>query len=55
MDPQTQREQNPQLAAAIAGIERGLKGMDEGTGEDAEKALATLERELGINNQAQRS
>lgn len=35
-------------AAAIGGIQRGLQGMDEGTGEDAEDAFASLERELGI-------
>jgi hypothetical protein len=35
-------------AAGISGIQRGLQGMDEGTGEDAEDAFASLERELGI-------
>lgn len=35
-------------AAAIAGIQRGLRGMYEGTGQDAEEAFASLERELGI-------
>jgi hypothetical protein len=35
-------------AAAIVGIQRGLQGMYEGTGEDAEDAFASLERELGI-------
>ena len=35
-------------AAAIVGVQRGLRGMYEGTGEDAEDAFASLERELGI-------
>jgi len=35
-------------AAAIVGIQRGLQGMYDGTGEDAEDAFASLERELGI-------
>lgn len=35
-------------AAAIVGIQRGLQGMVEGTGEAAEAAFASLERELGI-------
>jgi hypothetical protein len=35
-------------AAVIVGIQRGLQGMYEGTGEDAEDAFASLERELGI-------
>jgi hypothetical protein len=35
-------------AAAIVGIQRGLQGMVEGTGEPAEDAFASLERELGI-------
>ena len=39
-------------AAAIVGIQRGLQGMYEGTGEDAEDAFASLERELGIPEQA---
>lgn len=38
-------------AAAIVGIQRGLQGMYEGTGEDAEDAFASLERELGIPEQ----
>jgi len=40
-------------AAAISGIRRGLQGMYDGTGEDAEDAFASLERELGIAEQAQ--
>ena len=39
-------------AAAIVGIQRGLQGMYEGTGEDADDAFASLERELGITEQA---
>ena len=39
-------------AAAIVGIQRGLQGMYEGTGEDAEDVFASLERELGIPEQA---
>ncbi|HET7233849.1 MAG TPA: type II toxin-antitoxin system Phd/YefM family antitoxin [Longimicrobium sp.] len=39
-------------AAAIVGIQRGLQGMYDGTGEDAEDAFASLERELGIAEQA---
>lgn len=39
-------------AAAIVGIQRGLQGMYEGTGEDAEDAFASLERELGIPERA---
>lgn len=35
-------------AATIMGIQRGLQGMYEGTGEDAEDAFASLGRELGI-------
>lgn len=35
-------------AAAIVGIQRGLQGMYQGTGEDADEAFASLERELGI-------
>lgn len=35
-------------AAAIEGIRRGLHGMYQGTGEDAEDAFASLEREGGI-------
>jgi PHD/YefM family antitoxin component YafN of YafNO toxin-antitoxin module len=35
-------------AAAIVGIQRGLQGILEGTGEDADDAFASLERELGI-------
>jgi hypothetical protein len=35
-------------ASAVVGIPRGLQGMYEGTGEDAEDAFASLERELGI-------
>jgi hypothetical protein len=38
--------------AAIVGIQRGLQGMYEGTGEDAEHAFAALERELGIPERA---
>jgi hypothetical protein len=38
-------------AAAIVGIQRGLQGMIEGTGEDAEDAFASLERELNIPEQ----
>ena len=39
-------------AGAILGIQRGLQGMFEGTGEDADDAFASLERELGIPEQA---
>jgi hypothetical protein len=39
-------------AAAIVGIQRGLQGIGEGTGEDAADAFASLERELGIQGQA---
>jgi hypothetical protein len=39
-------------AAAIVGIQRGLQGMYAGTGEDGEDAFASLERELGIPEQA---
>lgn len=35
-------------ASAIAGVQRGLQGIGEGTGEDAEDAFTSLERELGI-------
>jgi hypothetical protein len=35
-------------AGAIIGTERGLQGMYEGTGEDADEAFAALERELGL-------
>jgi hypothetical protein len=35
-------------AAAIVGIQRGLQGMIEGTGEEAEDVFASLEREFGI-------
>lgn len=35
-------------AAAIVGIQRGLQGMYEGTGEEADDAFSSLERELGI-------
>lgn len=35
-------------AMTIEGIQRGLRGMDEGTGQDAEDAFAALEREFGI-------
>lgn len=38
-------------AAAIVGIQRGLQGLHAGSGEDAEKAFAALERELGIPEQ----
>jgi PHD/YefM family antitoxin component YafN of YafNO toxin-antitoxin module len=38
-------------AAAIVGIQRGLQGMIEGTGEDAEDAFRSLEDELGIPEQ----
>lgn len=33
----------------MIGIQRGLQGMYAGTGEDAEDAFASLERELGIS------
>lgn len=39
-------------AAAIVGIQRGLLGVYAGSGEDAEDAFASLERELGIPEQA---
>jgi hypothetical protein len=39
-------------SAAIVGIQRGLQGMYEGTGEDVEDAFASLERELGIPENA---
>lgn len=39
-------------AATIMGIQRGLQGMYEGTGEDADDAFASLERELGIAERA---
>lgn len=39
-------------AAAIVGIQRGLQGMYAGTGEDADDAFASLERELGIPERA---
>jgi hypothetical protein len=35
-------------AAAIVGIQRGLQGMIEGTGEDADDTFRSLEDELGI-------
>lgn len=35
-------------AAAIVGIQRGLQGMYAGTGEDAEDAFRSLERDLDI-------
>lgn len=35
-------------AAAIVAIQRGLQGVEAGTGEPAEDAFASLERELGI-------
>jgi hypothetical protein len=38
-------------ASAIVGIQRGLQGMYQGTGDDAEEAFASLERELGIAEQ----
>jgi hypothetical protein len=38
-------------AAAIVGIQRGLQGMIEGTGEEAEDVFASLERELGVTEQ----
>ena len=36
----------------LQGIQRGLQGMYDGTGEDTEDAFASLERELGIAEQA---
>jgi hypothetical protein len=36
-------------ASAIAGIQRGLQGMYQGRGEDAEDAFASLEREMGTS------
>jgi PHD/YefM family antitoxin component YafN of YafNO toxin-antitoxin module len=39
-------------AAAIVGLQRGLQGMYDGTGDVAEDAFASLERELGIAEQA---
>jgi hypothetical protein len=38
-------------AAAIIGVQRGLEGVHDGTGEDADVAFASLERELGIVGQ----
>jgi hypothetical protein len=38
-------------AAAIVGIQRGLQGMNDGSGEDADEAFASLEQELGIPGQ----
>lgn len=38
-------------AAAVVGIQRGLQGMYDGTGEDAEDAFASLERERGSADQ----
>jgi hypothetical protein len=38
-------------ASAIVGIQRGLQGMYQGTGQDAEDAFASLERELGITQE----
>jgi hypothetical protein len=38
-------------AAAIVGIQRGLQGMHAGTGEDAEDAFESLEREIEIPEQ----
>lgn len=35
-------------AQAIVGIQRGLRGMYEGTGEDVDTAFDSLRRELGI-------
>lgn len=35
-------------AAVAAGIQRGFQGIEDGTGEEAEEAFASLERELGI-------
>jgi hypothetical protein len=35
-------------AAAIVGIQRGLQGIHAGTGEDAEDAFVSLEREPGV-------
>lgn len=51
-----QREAGAQIeraghASAIAGIQRGLRGICAGTGEDAEQAFASLETELGISEQ----
>lgn len=40
-------------ASAIIGIQRGLQGMYQGTGEDAEDAFASLHRELGIAERTQ--
>jgi hypothetical protein len=42
-------------AAAIVGIQRGLQGMYDGTGEDAEDAFASLEREFGIVEQVEQA
>ena len=39
-------------ASAIVGIQRGLQGMYDGTGQDSEEAFAALERELGVAEQA---
>jgi PHD/YefM family antitoxin component YafN of YafNO toxin-antitoxin module len=38
-------------AASIIGLQRGLQGMHDGTGEDVDVAFASLERELGIVGQ----
>lgn len=42
-------------ASAIAGIQRGLQGMYLGTGEDAEGAFASLEREMEVSEHQPRS
>lgn len=39
-------------ASAVVAIQRGLQGMYQGTGEDAEDAFASLENELGIGEPA---
>jgi hypothetical protein len=39
-------------AAAIVGIQRGLQGMIEGTGEDADAAFKSLEDELAIQERS---
>jgi hypothetical protein len=39
-------------AAAIVGIQRGLRGTMEGTGEDADDAFQSLEDELGIEERS---
>jgi hypothetical protein len=36
-------------AEAIVGIQRGLKGIQEGTGEDVESAFESLRRDLGVS------